>query len=122
MYFPLGEDPKGLLIYTADGHMSGQIMRPGRANFAGGTLPSGSDAEIREAKLGYIAYFGEYTVDESMHTVTHKVIGSWYPNFVRSYQLRHYEFKGPGKLLLRTPPRSSGVEKRTGLLVWRRVV
>lgn len=77
IYFPLGEDPKGLLIYTADGHMSGQIMRPERAMFAGGTLPSGTDAEIREAMLGYIAYFAEYSVDEIAQTVTHKVLASW---------------------------------------------
>jgi len=97
-------------------------MRPERANFVGGTLPSGTDAEIREAMLGYIAYFGEYTIDEREHTVTHKVLGSWHPNFVHSEQLRHYEFEGPDRLLLRTPPRKSGVEKRTGLLVWRRAV
>ena len=118
---PLGEDPEGLLIYTPTGHMSGQIMRRGRRGFAGGTLPSGTNPEIREALLGYVAYFGTYIVDRGLRTVTHKVIGSWYPNYVGSYQLRHYEFEGPDKLLLWTPPRKFGEETRTGLLIWERV-
>ena len=92
---PLGENARGLLIYTPDGCMSGQIMRPERPRFQEGALAGGSAAEIRAALLGYVAYFGTYAVDESARTVTHEVIGSWYPNFVGSRQVRHYEFEGP---------------------------
>ncbi len=117
---PLGENARGLLLYTPDGYMSGQIMRPERPQFQGGALSGGSAAEIRAALLGYVAYFGTYAVDEKAGTVTHEVVGSWYPNFVGSRQVRHYEFEGPDRLLLRTPPRASGKETRTGLLVWER--
>ncbi len=119
-YLPLGENARGLLLYTPDGYMSGQIMRPGRPRFQGGALSGGSEAEIRAALLGYVAYFGAYAVDERARTVTHEVIGSWYPNFVGSRQVRHYEFDGPDRLLLRTPPRGSGRDARTDLLVWER--
>ncbi len=120
LYFPLGENARGLLIYTPDGYMSGQIMRPEKPRFQGGVLADGSEAEIRAALLGYVAYFGTYTVDENAQTMIHEVIGSWRPNFVGSRQVRHYEFEGPNRLLLRTPPRDSGKETRTGLLVWER--
>ena len=118
---PLGENARGLLIYTPDGCMSGQIMRPERPRFQEGALAGGSAAEIRAALLGYVAYFGTYAVNESARTVTHEVIGSWYPNFVGSRQVRHYEFEGPDRLLLRTPPRASGRETQTDLLVWERL-
>lgn len=117
----MGEGPEGLLIYTDTGQMSGQIMRRGRSWFAAGTLAQGTDAEVREALAGYIAYFGDYVVHEAASTVTHHVRGSWYPNFVGTEQLRHYEFVGDDRLVLRTPRRTHGLERRTGELVWERV-
>jgi len=117
---PFGEDPAGLLIYDAIGNMSGQVMRRGRRRFAAPVPSGGADAEIREAFEGYIAYFGRYRVDPEAGTVTHYVEGSWFPNFAGSEQVRYFEFDG-GRLLLRTPPRNSGAERRTALLVWERV-
>jgi hypothetical protein len=58
--------PKGLLIYTRDGHMSVQLMYPESAN----TLSN--DYVLN----GYEASFGSYDVDETAHTVTHHVQGS----------------------------------------------
>lgn len=31
--YPLGEHPQGIIMYTPDGFMSAQLMRPGRPNF-----------------------------------------------------------------------------------------
>jgi Lipocalin-like domain len=55
--------PKGMLIYTRDGHMSVQLMYPASAQ-------SLSNEYVRN---GYEASFGSYDVDESTHTVTHHV-------------------------------------------------
>jgi len=50
--------PKGLLIYTRDGHMSVQLMYPESAN----TLSN------EYVLNGYEASFGDYDVDETAHT------------------------------------------------------
>lgn len=76
---------------------------------------------MRAAFEGYIAYCGTYDVDEQSATVIHHVTASWFPNFVGADQVRHFEFQSD-RLLLRTPPRESGSEKRTGLLVWERIM
>jgi hypothetical protein len=51
--------------------------------------------------------------------VIHHVTASWYPNFIGTDQVRYYEFQ-QNRLLLRTPPRDAGSDKRTGLLTWER--
>ncbi len=60
--YPLGEDARGLLIYSADGFMSVQISRPGRQAYADGALHGGTDAERAAAAAGYLAYAGRYSV------------------------------------------------------------
>lgn len=61
-----GPQPKGMLIYTRDRHMSVQLMYPKSAN-----------APDNEYVLGgYEASFGSYDLDESKHIVTHHVQGS----------------------------------------------
>jgi hypothetical protein len=117
---PFGENPVGLLIYDAPGHMAGQLMRPGRAPFRRNSISAGTIEEVRAAFEGYIAYCGTYDVDEQAGAVIHHVTASWFPNFVGTDQVRYYEFQG-SHLLLRTPPRESGRETRTGLLVWERL-
>ena len=58
--------PKGMLIYTRDGHMSVQLMYPKSAN-------AQSNEYVQD---GYEASFGSYDVDEATHTLTHHVQGS----------------------------------------------
>ena len=58
--------PKGMLIYTRDGHMSVQLMYPNSAN-------SLSNEYVRN---GYEGSFGSYTIDEKARTLTHHVLGS----------------------------------------------
>lgn len=58
--------PKGMLVYTSDGHMSVQLMYPRSAEPADNEYVLG----------GYEASFGSYFVDEAKHMVTHHVEGS----------------------------------------------
>ncbi len=58
--------PKGMLIYTRDGHMSVQLMYP----------RSASSLSNEYVQSGYEASFGSYTIDENTHTLTHHVDGS----------------------------------------------
>ena len=85
--------PKGMLIYTRDGHMSVQLMYPESAN-----------ALTNEYVLnGYEASFGSYDVDETAHTVTHHVLGSNTRDLLVGKDLpRKFEFEADGHLIIRS--------------------
>ncbi len=114
---PFGPDAVGILIYTANGIMAGQLMRPGRASFASATITRGSDAELVEAATGYVAYGGTYSVNESIAEpmVVHHVTMSLFPNLVGTDQHRRVVFDGEF-LELRTPPEAG----RVMILRWQR--
>jgi hypothetical protein len=85
--------PKGMLIYTRDGHMSVQLMYPESAN----TL---SNVYVLN---GYEASFGSYDIDEIAHTVTHHVQGSVTRDLLVGKDLqRKCEFTADGHLIIRS--------------------
>ncbi len=85
--------PKGILIYTRDGHMSVQLMYPESAN----TLSN------EYVLNGYEASFGSYDVDEIARTVTHHVQGSITRDVLVGKDLpRNYEFAADGHLIIRS--------------------
>ena len=86
--------PKGMLIYTRDGHMSVQLMYPKSAN-------NQSNQYVLD---GYEASFGSYDVDEARHTLTHHVQGSITGDLLVGRDLpRLYQFTADGKLIIRSP-------------------
>jgi hypothetical protein len=115
----MGENATGMLMYDANGHMSGQMMRADRPPFAAADQHKGTPEEVRAAFEGYIAYFGDYEVDEAEKTVTHITRGALFPNLVGQDQKRFYEFSD-NCLILRTPPVVVGDTTVTGVLVWER--
>jgi hypothetical protein len=85
--------PKGMLIYTPDGHMSVQLMYPDSANGL-------SNEYVRN---GYEASFGSYDVDETARTVTHHVQGSNTRELLVGKDLpRKFEFTAEGHLVIRS--------------------
>lgn len=85
--------PKGMLIYTRDGHMSVQLMYPASAG-----IPS--NQYVRD---GYEASFGSYEVDEATHTITHHVEGSITRDLLVGKDLpRVYTLTNDGRLILRS--------------------
>jgi hypothetical protein len=88
-----GPQPKGMLIYTRDGHMSVQLMYPKSAN-----------AQSNEYVLdGYEASFGSYDVDEATHMLTHHVQGSNTRDLLVGKDLpRIYQLTDDGKLIIRS--------------------
>lgn len=54
--YPLGTDARGLIMYTADGYMSAQLMRADRPPIARGDLQIATDDELAAAARGYLAY------------------------------------------------------------------
>lgn len=85
--------PKGMLIYTRDGHMSVQLM-----------YPKSQTALSNEYVMnGYEASFGSYDVDEATHTITHRVQGSITRDLLVGKDLpRVYRFTRDGHLVIRS--------------------
>lgn len=121
---PLGADAEGLIVYTREGFFSGQMMQRGRPRFrqarqSAAQKDFGTDAEIRAAFNGYVAYYCTYDVDEAHRIVNHRVISALIPNWEGQVNVRHYEFQGD-VLVLRSPPVT--VDGKTGrsVLHWQR--
>lgn len=115
---PFGEEPQGLLLYTADGWMSASICRPGRAPFPEGQSPRSIGDEVKaRAYASYFHYAGRYRVVDG--DVIHYVSQSLNPNFPGSEQLRHAELDGH-TLVLSGKDEVAGVT-RFHSLVWHRI-
>ena len=116
---PFGAAPVGRITYGADGHMSAQLMRAGRASFASNELYGGSDAEQRKAYQSFIAYYGSFEVNSATQVVTHHVIGSLFPNWSGRDQRRRYAIKGD-ELELSSRPFIAQGKQVTAHVLWRR--
>jgi hypothetical protein len=116
---PLGEDATGLLIYSADGYMSVQLMRAGRPLYDRPDTEGGSPEQSAAAALGYLAYSGRFDVDESTATVRHEPTVSLLPNWLDRPLVRHSSLKGNRLTLTGT---STDTDGRTVVasLVWAR--
>jgi hypothetical protein len=99
-----GKNPIGRLYYDAAGNMSVHIMRPGRAGPEGVSDLACGDKPPDGVLGGYQAYFSTYSVNAELKIVRHEVLGSLYPNWTGSTQVRYYEMRDPDHLLLRSAP------------------
>src|SRR5580693_3511564 len=118
---PLGPKPVGFLIYTPDGFVSAQLMKPGRSAFQSRDWHQGTPEEYVESGNGYIAYFCSYDVDETNETVTHIPAVALLPNLIQKRQLRALTLNGD-RLTLRTSS-AADVEGAlvTSHLEWQRI-
>jgi len=103
----------GRVVYDASGEMSAHLMSSKRA-----TENPTTDAARSQAYGSYLAYFGPFTIDEAKGTVTHRVIGSSYPHWAGTDQVRHYSFSPDGRRL--TLSVKTG-DRITGSLLWERI-
>jgi hypothetical protein len=115
---PMGPDPLGYLLYTADGGFSVTISRRRRTPFAAGDLLGGSTEEKAAAAEAFTAYAGRYTFDGER--VVHHVELSLFPNWVGTDQERAVEVSGD-RLTLTAGPLLLDGEQQIARLVWERV-
>ena len=115
--YPMGPDPLGYLLYTADGRFSVTISRRDRAPFAAGDLLGGSTEEKATAVEGFTAYAGQYTFDGER--VVHHVELSLFPNWVGSDQERTAEISEQ-RLTLNSGPLLLAGKLQVARLVWER--
>jgi hypothetical protein len=85
---PMGNGPIGIIMYTPDGYMSAQLMRPNRTPFASSDWYKATPEEYGREGPAYFAYSGLFQVDEENATVTHSVLVSLFPNWIGGTQTR----------------------------------
>jgi hypothetical protein len=86
--FPFGETPKGILIFTADGHFAQIHIASDVPRIASNNRLSGTAEEYAAIMRRSLSIFGTYTVDEARRTVTFAIVSSTYPNSQGQSQTR----------------------------------
>lgn len=118
---PVGPRAAGQLLYDGRGRMNGQLMGLDRPKFSDENPRRGSDAEVRAAFEGYLAYWGTYRFDEAAGKLVHHVEGSLFPNWVGTDLVRNVSFDGERMTLTTDPlPVADGLTY-VGTLVWERL-
>ncbi|NUU65806.1 lipocalin-like domain-containing protein [Enterobacteriaceae bacterium BIT-l23] len=118
--YPMGDAPMGLILYTPDGYMSAQLMKPNRTPFASGDWFSASPQEFTEEGSTYIAYSGRFYTDEAQQTLSHSMFVSLYPNWTGQTQQRAFLFEGALLKLSSPTPILSGGKEVIPYLTWKR--
>lgn len=120
---PYGGDAEGLLVYTADGWMSGAIARPNRVPFSIGTLRTAPESERLASAASYFHYASRYTLRAGATgpQVVHAVRLAANPGMVGTEQVRDVAFDADGSLHLTGAERNNrGSPVRQHKLHWRR--
>lgn len=113
-----GENPKGLITYTADGRMSVVLTEDGRKPLSVNDRVAAPLEERAQAFSTVTAYAGKYTF--SGDKVVHHVEVASMPNWVNTDQVRTVKIQGD-RVTLATPPLSRGGVMQTFELTWERV-
>jgi hypothetical protein len=116
---PLGIDPVGFLIYTADGYVSAQLMRSNRDPLKTDPWEAGASAEGADLTKGYIAYCGRYEVNEEKSGIIHLPLVALLPNLINHEQHRTFKFEDDTLTLVTMRRRSNG-SVVDSTLIWRR--
>lgn len=119
----LGPNPKGMLIYDRGGNFAAQFMKLDRsAALLGGSFEgnSVSMANNTQAAGGYDAYFGKFTVDNDMGTVTQELSAALSPQNVGQVVTRALEVEGD-TMTISLNTTTAGGHAVTRLLLWRRI-
>ena len=118
--YPMSEKPQGIIMYTPDGYMSAKLSTPDRKPFASGDWFKGSDDDWKQEGSTYIAYTGEFHVDEEAKSLTHSMFISLFPNWIGQTQPRVVKIEEDYLFLHTANPIESGGKKVNSYLKWKR--
>src|SRR3954447_21054919 len=85
---PFGETPKGILIFTADGHFAQIHVAGDVPKIASNNRLTGTAEEYAEIMRRSLSVFGTYAVDEGNSTVTYNITSGSFPNWQGESQTR----------------------------------
>lgn len=119
--YPMGRSAEGLLIYTANGQMSVQLMNPDLS-----VDEDNTSVLFADALSSFFAYYGTYAIDQGASTITHEIAGSLAPSWIGSRQVREYEIIDQNRLRLTARLQDDDVAASSGaggtnVLVWERI-
>ena len=77
----LGPNPKGIMMFDANGWFSFQLAQPGRPKFASDNRLQGTAEENKATVQGSLSYYGKYSVDEADRVLHLYIESSSWPNF-----------------------------------------
>jgi Lipocalin-like domain len=86
--FPFGETPKGILIFTADGHFAQIHVASDVPKIASNNRLTATPEEYAAIMRRSLSVFGTYTVDEANKTVTYTITSASFPNWEGETQTR----------------------------------
>ena len=109
--YPLGEDAQGILMYTADGHVSATLMKKARPAEA-----PVSEAEAARAYGESFAYAGRYEVRDG--AAYHSIEIATNPALIGITSTRHIALEGDRLIL--SGPDFAASSPRTQRIEWRR--
>jgi hypothetical protein len=81
-----GPNPKGALIFDANGHFSAQLMKSDLPKYASNTRIQGTPEEYKATGQGYLGYFGTYSLNGT--DLLFHIEGSSFPNWNGTDQKR----------------------------------
>lgn len=86
--YPFGETPKGIIVFTPDGHFTQIHVASDVPKIASNNRLTGTPEEYATIMRRSISVFGTYTVDEAKKTVTFHIVSSTFPNWEGESQTR----------------------------------
>jgi hypothetical protein len=89
-----GAKPVGYFMFQPDGHFSTQIVNPSRAKYAANSRMKATADEQKQTIEGTITTFGTYKLNEKDGTLNLHIIGSSYPNWDGTDQVRKASVTG----------------------------
>jgi hypothetical protein len=91
---PFGPNPKGALIFDANGRYLAMIARPGLPKVASENRTAATPEETKAIVAGSIAHFGSYVINEAEKTITFRIETSTHPNWDSTEQKRQFTLAG----------------------------
>ena len=116
--FPMGEDAKGQIIYSPDGHMSAILMMADRPRSQANQFHQASPEERELAALGYVSYGGAWELSDE--TVTHRVAFALFPNWIGTDLIRVVSWDGDQLVLTALPETTTTGKTVVNRLFWTR--
>ncbi len=117
-HHPIGHDPVGYLIYTAEGRVTVNLMSRERPKFVSADPTAASPVEAQAAARSYMGYAGRYELEQDR--VIHHVEVAFFPNYVGHTLERRWSVDGGTLLLTGTATEALG-QAVVPRLVWRRL-
>lgn len=114
--YPLGIDAQGSIYYLPDGFVSVHIMQVNRSEFVAPALYA--NCQLKYTDLGYLAYSGRFSLNQSETVMTHHIDISLFPEWIGGQQVRIIKLDGEHLSLSSDGP--VGPDKIQFRLHWKR--